>query len=67
MLHCNPDKYRHAIAELGLTKAQEDELLFALWDIMRLFAEMGHGVNAINNIFPTFFEKADQETKTVQH
>jgi hypothetical protein len=58
MLKCNPDKYRHAIAELDMSTEQEDELLFALWDIMRLFAEVELGVNNINSIFPSVFEKA---------
>lgn len=64
-MKCNPDKYRHALAEHNLTTEQEDELLFILWDIMRMFAELGHGVNSINTIFPTFDEKADQDTENL--
>lgn len=61
IMKCNPDKYREHIASFEMTREQEDELLFALWHIMKLFAELGHGVNSINNIFPNIFEKTDQE------
>ncbi len=65
MLKCNPDKYRHAIASFNMCTEQEDELLHSLWGIMRLFAELGHGVNSINTIFPTFFESSAQASKSL--
>lgn len=55
-----PDEYRAHLADFNLTKAQEDELLHTLWDMMRMFAELGHGVNSINSVFPSIFENADQ-------
>lgn len=63
----DPDKYRHAIAELKLSKEQEDELLLALWDIMRMFAELGHGVNSINTFFPDVFKKDKQDSGNMTH
>lgn len=55
----NPDDYRSDIASLNLTHEQENELLKSLWEIMRMFVELGYGVNSINNIFPELFDKAD--------
>lgn len=59
-MKCNPDDYRGDIASLNLTREQEDELLLTLWEIMRMFVEMGYGVHSINKVFPSIFEKADQ-------
>jgi Zn-dependent oligopeptidase len=71
MLNCNPDKYRHAIASLNMSTTQEDELIYCIWDIMNMFAELGHGVHSINTISSIFVEKARQEsgeiaTKTIR-
>ncbi|MEO9623044.1 MAG: hypothetical protein ABJH28_12515 [Paraglaciecola sp.] len=62
IMKCNPDDYREDLAYFDMTTEQEDELLFTLWEMMRTFAEMGQGVQSINNIFPQIFEKADQDT-----
>jgi len=62
MLKCNPDDYREALAHFNMSTEAENELLFVLWDIMRMFAEMEHGVSSINNIFPSIFEKTDQDS-----
>ncbi len=64
-MKCNLDDYRDDIAEFNLTKAQEDDLLLALWEMMRMFAEMGYGVSTINSFLPEVFEKADQGTNTI--
>lgn len=65
MLKCNPDDYRQDIASLNLSPEDEDELLYTLWDMMRMFAETGHGVSSINTIFPPIFDKADQDNENM--
>ena len=64
-MKCNPDDYRDDIASFNMTKEQEDELLLTLWEIMRMFVEMGYGVNSINSVFPTIFESADQDSENL--
>lgn len=59
-MKCDFDTYRSDIAALNLTENQENELLQTLWEIMRMFVEMGHGVHSINSILPELFENADQ-------
>ena len=59
-MRCNPDDYRDDFKSFGLTNKQENEIIFALWEIMRLFVELGHGVNSINRVFPNILEITDQ-------
>lgn len=61
-MRCNPDDYREDFKSFELTTEQENEIIFALWEIMRLFVELGHGVNSINKIFPNIFESSDQNS-----
>lgn len=65
IMKCNPDDYRDDLAAFNMTREQEDEFLFTLWEMMRTFAEMGQGVSSINNIFPAIFEKADQASSSL--
>lgn len=60
MMKCNPDDYRDDIAEFGLTKAQEDELLLTLWEMMRICVEIGYGVDIIHNVFNGLVENSAQ-------
>ena len=53
----DPDKYRDGIAELGLTTEQENDMLEALWHIMKTFVEMGWGVDTVQLFLPELFEK----------
>lgn len=56
-MRCNPDEYREDLAVFNMTREQEDKLLYSLWEMMRIFCEMGHGVSAINKLFPELFDK----------
>lgn len=58
----NPDDYRADIASLKLSEEQENLLLHTLWEMMRMFVEMGHGVNNINSIFPPILDQADHDS-----
>lgn len=51
-----PEQFREHIADLDLTRAQQDELLRVIWDIAMRFVEMGFGVDSIHNLFPELFE-----------
>lgn len=62
MMKCNPDDYRDEIAEFGLTKEQEDELLLTLWEMMRMCVEIGYGVDVIHNMFNGLIEISDQNS-----
>jgi hypothetical protein len=64
-MKCNLEDYRSDIAEFNLTKAQEDELLLSLWEMMRMFAEMGFSARTINSFLPQIFNKADQDSGKV--
>lgn len=43
----DPDSYRSEMADLGLTRAQENELLTILWSILTGFLELGWDVDSI--------------------
>ena len=51
-LALDPDEYREDLAEFGLTEAQENEFLEALWSIMQTFVEIGFGVDSVHHIIP---------------
>jgi hypothetical protein len=55
-MRCDVDDYCKHLKDLALTPEQEAELLYTLWDMMRMFVEIGYGVDAINKIFPSIFE-----------
>lgn len=57
---CNPDDYREFFKSEDMTPEQEDELILTLWEIARMFVEMGYGISPINNIFSNKTEKSDQ-------
>ena len=59
-MKCNPDDYRDDFKSFGMTKKQEDEVILALWEIVRMFVELGYGVNSINRVFPNILEITDQ-------
>jgi hypothetical protein len=61
IMKCNPDDYRDEFKCFDLTREQEDEVIFALWEIVRMFVELGYGVNSINKVFPTLLENTDQD------
>ena len=56
------EEYRGDLAELGLSRAQEDELLRTLWQIMAAFVDLGWGVGSLQLSCPdltqTFSENA---------
>lgn len=43
-----PDDYRHHLDSSGMTKAEQDELLSALWKIMCGFVDLGWNVDAVS-------------------
>lgn len=47
MLECNPDEFRAHLAPLNLTETQEDEILYALWEILHHVIEVELGVSHI--------------------
>ncbi len=61
-LDFDPDEYREDIAELGLTKEQENEVLAALYYIMKTFVEIGWGVDTLQMFFPELLENNSQDS-----
>lgn len=53
----NPDDFRQDLASFDLTKAQEDELLQTLWNIMSAFVDLGWGVDSVQMVLPGIFEE----------
>ena len=51
-LPLDPARYRHELADLDLTDEQANELLRTLWDIMRIFVELGIRVDIVDKIVP---------------
>lgn len=49
-LEFDPDEFRHHLRGEGLTAAQEDELLAALWMISVEFVKMGFGISPLQPI-----------------
>lgn len=43
-----PDDYRHHLDGSGMTEAEQDELLSALWKIMCGFVDLGWNVDAVS-------------------
>lgn len=65
-MKCNPDDYREDLASFNLTIEQENDVLFTLWEMMRTFAEMGQGVQGINNIFPHVFDNNTERNAAIE-
>ncbi|WP_086930204.1 hypothetical protein [Agarilytica rhodophyticola] len=59
-MNCNLDDYRGDIAEFNLTKEEEDELLLTLWEMMRMFVQIEHGIDSTNMFSPDLLENSDQ-------
>lgn len=59
------EKYRKTLNASDLSEQQEIELLTALNNIMRTFAEVGHGVHSINRNFPEIFNKTDHNHRNL--
>ena len=51
-LALDPDEYREDLDEFDLTRAQQDEMLAVLWNIMRTFVEIGFGLDSVQ-VFST--------------
>lgn len=62
-LHLNPEEYRHALADLEISPAQQDELLHALWHIISTFVDIGWGVDTVRIVLPELFENAGSDPK----
>ena len=65
----DPDDYRADLAELKLTRAQEEELLQTLWTIMSAFVDLGWGVDSVQTVLPgladLFPETAPDAVKSI--
>lgn len=57
-LDFEPERYRKHLKNTELNRAQEDELLRVLWEIMRTMVDLGWGVDNIQSFLPNIFEKA---------
>ncbi len=58
----DPEKQRDRLKKFELTKEQENELLLALWNIARMMAEMGQGVEQTQTILYSIFKKAGYDS-----
>jgi hypothetical protein len=58
----NPDDYRQDIAHFDMTQSQQDEMLAALWNIMKTMVEIGWGVNNVQYLLPELFAAASAES-----
>ena len=63
MLDFSPDEYRHHLEEFELTRAQENELLETLWQIMSMMVDIGWGVDNIHLMLPELFNQESDNDK----
>ncbi len=69
----NYDTYRKDLAELELTKEQEDELLLILWDIMCTMCDLSLDMDSVHMIVPAILQSTfehdtnDNTNTTKQH
>ena len=61
----NPDHFREDLAELELSREQENAILESLWNIMCAFIDIGWGVDSIQLLFPDLFKPIDPVNKTL--
>ncbi len=59
-LDLDPHEYREHLEGLHLTEAEENELLLALWSIMKAFVDLGFGVDSIHHFFPALGPNSTQ-------
>jgi len=57
------DSYRSDLAELELTKEQEDELLLILWNIMCTMCDLSLDMDSVHMIIPAILNSALEEEK----
>lgn len=62
ILKLEADEYRDDVAAFGMTKAQEDEFLQALWQIMCTFVDLGWGLDSVQMLLPELAEKTGQDS-----
>ncbi len=55
------DAYRANLAELELTKEQEDELLLILWNIMCTMCDLSLDMDSVHMIIPAILNSALEE------
>ena len=58
----DPEDYRDEIDEMDLSEEQAIEYLQTLWDIMYTMVNLGWGVESVQNILPSEFEKASSDS-----
>ncbi len=58
-----PDDYRHHLDDSGMTKAEQDELLSALWKIMCGFVDLGWNVDAVSLVLGPASPSANDATR----
>ncbi len=58
-----PDDYRHHLDGSGMTKAEQDELLSALWKIMCGFVDLGWHVDAVSLVLGPTSPSANDATR----
>lgn len=49
-LKLDPESYRQFVSDAGLSRAQEDALLEALWTIIVSFVDLGFGLHPIQQV-----------------
>lgn len=62
-LQLDPDEYREDLADFGLTKEQENELLQVLWEIMNTFVLMSWGLDTVQMFLSDIFENSGQDSE----
>lgn len=56
----NAEEYLPDLAEFDLTEEQANELLVALWEIMKAFVDLGFGVDSIHEFLPALGEVSQE-------
>lgn len=62
------EEFRPDLAEFGMSRDKENELLLTLWQIMNAFVDLGWGVDSVQMVFPElteiFSETAGSEVRS---
>lgn len=62
LLKLDPDKYRDRISGCYADEERQNEVLNALWNIMRMMVDMGWGVDSVQVLLPDLFQKAGADS-----
>lgn len=61
-LEFDGDEYRHYLNDVEISDEKAEELLRALWEIMRTFVDLGWGLESIQMFLPDFLETASPDS-----